>query len=409
MLQRIFNIHGLSHAPFFFTFIPALVFILFLSGCAAPQQFAERRYVWPPAPEIPRVEFLAAYWGGADFPKKGFAGFLEALTGAEHLKLDRPWGVTSDGEGKIYVTDINAAAVVIFDTKAGSVSLMGGKELAGTFENPIGLALDAAGNIYVSDSKKKMVFVFSKNGEPLTTIGGPDTLTWPVGLAVNDRLGRLYVADSQGHNIAVFDLSGKHLFTFGKSGGRNGQFRYPNSLAIAPDGSIVVADTINARVQVFDADGNFIRAMGRRGDGPTDLQIPKGIGVTKAGHIYVTDGRGHKIVIFSMEGHELTSIGGRMSYASVGTAKLYPGGFLQPTGLFIDKNDTIYVADSFNARIQVFQELNEEYLKKRPIEGKTEEILKSILKERKGKYDEGEAEAEAGDSDRKTPTPDTKH
>lgn len=354
-----------------------LLFVFFVVGCAATQSQVKRRFFWPPPPEVPRVEFLTAYWGAGDIPKKSWQLFVESMVGAEDISLERPWGVTSDGEGRIYVTDVNMAAVVIFDIKNSIVSFLGGKESGSSFENPIGIALDAAGNIYVSDSKKKMVFVFTRDEKPLMVIGSPDIFKWPVGLAINNKLGRLYVADAQGHNIQVFDLSGKHLFTIGRGGDRNGQFRYPNSVAIAPDGNIVVADTMNARVQVLDPDGKFIRKMGVRGDGPTDLQIPKGIGVTKAGHIYVTEGRGGKIVVFSMAGDTLTSIGGKFSYAGVTKMKLTPGGFLQPSGLFIDKNDTIYVADSFNARLQVFQELNEEYLKEHPVEGvKTEEILK---------------------------------
>lgn len=376
MTRRMLNIYGLRPA-LFFAFTSALIFILFLTGCAAPQQQAKRRYFWPPPPEVPRVEFLNAYWGEDDFPKTGWQAFMESLVGAEHIRLERPWGVTSDGEGKIYVTDMNESVVKVFDTKKYTVSYLGGKEEGGIFQNPIGLALDAAGNVYVSDSKKNLVFVYGKDEKPLMTIGGPEILKWPVGLAINDKLGRLYVANVQMHNIAVFDLSGKHLFSFARAGGRSGQLRYPNSVAIASDGSVVVADTMNARVQVFDSDGKFIRAMGNRGDGVTDLQIPKGIGVTKAGNIYVTDGRGNKIVVFSMNGDALTSIGGKFSYAGIGKMKLLPGGFLQPSGLFIDKNDTIYVSDSFNGRLQIFQELNEEYLKEHPVEGvETEEILK---------------------------------
>lgn len=358
----------------------ALVLFALLAGCATPQQQQKvsRRYFWPPPPEVPRVEFLKAYWGGGDFPKTGWQAFIDSLIGAENISLDRPWGVTSDGEGKIYVTDLNEAAVKIFDTKKYTVSYLGGAEGEGSFENPIGIALDAGGNIYVSDSKKNRVLVFGKDEKPLMTIGNEETLKWPNGLAIDNKLGRLYVANAQGHNIAVFDLSGKHLFSFGKGGDRNGQFRFPNSVAVAPDGNLVVADSMNARLQLLASDGAFIRTIGIRGDGPTDLQIPKGIGVTKAGHIYVTDGRGNKIVVYRMsDGAPLTSIGGKFSFAGAEKTRTYPGGFFQPSGLFIDKNDTIYVADSFNARLQIFQELNEEYLKEHPVEGvETEEILK---------------------------------
>ena len=40
-----------------------------------------------------------------------------------------------------------------------------------------------------------------------------------------------------------------------------------------------------------------------------------------------------------------------------------PGELMLPSGIFIDRDDRIYVADTFNHRIQIYQYLKEKALK----------------------------------------------
>lgn len=350
-----------------------VVMIFVITGCTATntktrqQQLAERRYFWPPLPDTPRIEFITSYKNTDDFPKTGKQVFLESLVGATEVRgFTKPWGLVSDGEGKIYVADVSDSQVTVLDLSNNKIEGMGKQELEGVFDTPIDVALDKDGNIYVSDSQKNRVFVFTKDEKPLTAIGDEKIWDWPGGLAIDDKLGRLYGINGHKHSIEVFELSGKHLFTIGKRGDGPGEFNYPTDLDIDSQGNLVVADAMNARIQILDPDGKFIRKIGRRGDGGTDFQLIKGIAVDrKTDNIYVVDGRGGRFIIFDKEGTPLLSVGGTVSVFTA--KKISPAGFLLPAGISIDKKGRIYVADSLNHRIQVFQIIDDEWLREHPV------------------------------------------
>ncbi len=342
--------------------------LLFLSGCAGPQQETkQRRYFWPPLPDTPKIEWIGAYSSQNDFPKTSGQMFKESIVGETDSKtFQKPWGVVSNGEGKVYVTDNQAAAVIVYDLNAKTVEYLGKENYEGLFESPMGIALDGSGNLYVSDSKKNRVFVFTKDGEPVMAIGDDSTLNWPTGIAVNSKTGRLYVPNARSSNVAVFDLAGKHLFSFGKMGSLERYFNRPAAVAIDSKGNVIVSDAMNARIQIFDQDGQFIRAFGRRGDGLTDFQQIKGVAVDKEDNIYVVDGRANRFLIFNQSGEALLVVGGAASIQIMGKAS--PGGFLLPQDIYIDKNNTIFIVDSLNRRFQIFQVIDDGWLKKHPIE-----------------------------------------
>lgn len=344
-----------------------LFFLIFLSGCASPE--VKRRYFWPHPPETPRIEFVAAYWSEDDFPMTTRKRLMDITTGvAQAPGFDKPWGIASNGEGKVYITDTNLGGVIIFDMNKQKVTLLGQEQMSrgGPFLAPVGITLDGNGNIYVSDPKRNRVYSFTKDEKPRKVIGDDKTLNWPVGMAVDDALGRLYVVNRRNHNIAVFDLEGKYITSFGQRGGGDGEFNFPTDLDVDSHGNIVVADSMNARVQVLDSAGKFIRKFGQRGDRPEDFRIIKGIAVSREDNIFVVDSAAERILVFNKEGDPLTAIGG--TAAVVETMRLNPGGFLIPQDIDIDKNDAVHVVDSMNKRFQIFQVINEEWLKSHPIE-----------------------------------------
>lgn len=355
--QALSKLH-IAFAPFF----TLILTLIFLSGCAGAQR-AKRRYFWPPLPDTPRIEWITSYSSQLDFPKTGTEAFMESVVGSEPNSLRKPWGVASDGNGRIYVTDSQAADVKVFDLNKKTMEpLLSGEEAL--FKTPIGVALDASGNIYISDSNKHRVFAFSSDGKPLFAIGEDEKLNGPTGLAVDDERKRIYIVNSRHNNIAVYDLAGNFLFTFSGPGTRPGRLNHPTDLDIDSKGNIVVSDSINGRVQVFNPDGKFVSTFGQRGDGPADFQLIKGIAVDKkTDNIYVVDGRADRFIIFSKSGQALLAVGRSASASKT----LSPGGFSLPQDISIDKNGAIYVVDSINSRVQVFQIIDEEWLKKNPI------------------------------------------
>jgi sugar lactone lactonase YvrE len=103
---------------------------------------------------------------------------------------------------------------------------------------------------------------------------------------------------------------------------------------VAKNGDIFVADghgaTTNNRVVKFSRDGDFIKAWGRRGSGPGEFNPPHGIAMDSRGRIFIADRGNNRIQIFDQEGTFLEE------WKQFG----------RPSGLFIDRNDTLYVADS---------------------------------------------------------------
>jgi sugar lactone lactonase YvrE len=142
----------------------------------------------------------------------------------------------------------------------------------------------------------------------------------------------------KGHQVFKFSPDGRLLMTLGKAGGgRDAEYFYqPNDVLVAPDGSIFVAEghssaaDANARILKFSKDGKLLKSWGRRGNGPEDLDQPHALAMDSRGRLFVGDRGNNRILIYDQEGKLLDT--------------WYQ--FSRPSGIYIDRNDVIYVADS---------------------------------------------------------------
>lgn len=172
----------------------------------------------------------------------------------------------------------------------------------------------------------------------------------PKGVAVAPD-GSLYVVDSRNNRIQKFDSSGQHILSWGEFGTGQGQFNEPWGVAVDAQGNVYVADWWNHRVQKFDGDGRFIAAWGEYGitngslGEPGVFYGPRSIAIDPKGNVYVADTGNHRIQVFDSSGRFLSQHGGRGSG---------DGQFEEPVGLAIDKDGYIFVADTWNRRIQRF-------------------------------------------------------
>ncbi|MDQ4078135.1 MAG: TIGR03663 family protein [Chloroflexota bacterium] len=163
--------------------------------------------------------------------------------------------------------------------------------------------------------------------------------------------GTLVVADSGNHRILILEPDGEVVSEFGSFGTEPGQFNEPWGVAVAPDGTIYVADTWNHRIQHLDQEGNVLHLWGRNVDtgGPlTDPGLfygPRDITVDEDGNVYVTDTGNKRVQVFDPEGNFLEQFGGTGVEA---------GQLAEPVGIDIAPDGTIYVADTWNQRIQAF-------------------------------------------------------
>ena len=348
------------------TWSVALLTFVLLAGCATGPVKAKQRYFWPPPPDVPRVEWLGFYQNKTQLKQEGFMS--EVLGDDNVISLGFPVFAAGDGMGRMYVSDHKLFGVMVFDFNTLTTHLLGspkGNVNTTGILRPSGIAFDADGLLYVGDTEGKKVFVFDKNEKAIRVLDFTKTCKSIAFFSIDKLRKHLIIPDVQGHKIVITDLSGKVINSFGVRGGRDGDFNYPSATAVDSSGNILVCDQMNARVEVFTPDGVFKSKFGKRGDGVGEFSIIKGVAVDSEGHVYVSDGRGNKVTIFSEAGDLLLQVG--YPFAEQSATSATPGGFNFPNGIFIDQNDTIYVADVLNLRVQVFQYLNEKYLKEHPV------------------------------------------
>jgi len=139
----------------------------------------------------------------------------------------------------------------------------------------------------------------------------------------------------------------------GEFGTAPGQLQNPRGLAAAPDGSIYVADSRNHRIQHFSADGELITSWGSFADATAGaapggtFNEPWGITVAPDGSVYVADTWNHRIQQFTADGQFITMWG------YFGQAEA-PDAFWGPRDVVVDSEGRVFVTDTGNKRIVVF-------------------------------------------------------
>jgi DNA-binding beta-propeller fold protein YncE len=208
--------------------------------------------------------------------------------------------------------------------------------------------VDRSGNVWVFErcggntcaaSTLAPVLEFDPSGRLVRTFGA-GLFVFPHAIHV-DREGNVFVADAdgkagKGHTVVKFDPDGKVLMTLGRpgvAGETNDTFNRPSAVVTAPNGDIYVADghggNSNARIVKFSKEGKFIKAWGRKGAGPGEFGELHAIALDSGGRVFVGDRGNNRIQIFDRDGGFL------------GEWKQ----FGRPSAIYIDANDTLYVAD----------------------------------------------------------------
>ena len=192
-------------------------------------------------------------------------------------------------------------------------------------------------HISVSDYSNNNIKMFTVQGRHVRTIDRGSTTFKPYGITISPD-GHIYVCDGANHCVCVFDVNGKFLFSFGSHGSGEVCFSWPRDLCFASDGFLYITDYNNSRICVYDKDGTFIRKF-------TTTYKPWCIDATDCGHLIVSSSLSHKVMIYTTGGdlvHVFGEHGGEL------------GQFCYPTGVSVDSDGLIYIADYDNHRIQVF-------------------------------------------------------
>jgi hypothetical protein len=136
------------------------------------------------------------------------------------------------------------------------------------------------------------VFKFSPKGDLLLTIGraggatGPTECCWQPNDVITNQKGEIFIAEGHGANpndrILKFTPQGKLIKTWGKRGTGPGEFNQPHALALDSQGRLFVGDRGNNRVQIMDQEGAFIA------DWP-QFSRPSGLFIDRNDNLYSAD------------------------------------------------------------------------------------------------------------------------
>jgi len=297
------------------------------------------RPVWPPAPETARIRFVRSIDPVGVRGRPSFFGRMARvfLGDREDPRMRQPYGIAVGPDRRVYVADTFGRAVHVYDLAKPAYSA-----IAVNGDSIIGVAV-VGSRLFVTDSVSSRLVALDARGRTLWTVDRSQGLMRPTGLAAAGD--QLYVVDTLANRVVVVGLDGAVRSHFGSRGSGPGQFNYPTNIALGPDGRLYVTDTMNFRIQIFTSDGLFQKSFGQLGDGSGDFAKPKGIAVDRAGRIYVVEGLNDVVQMFDDTGRLLLEFGG------TGTSD---GQLYLPTGIAI-VNDLVYVADSANRRVQVFE------------------------------------------------------
>ena len=212
---------------------------------------------------------------------------------------------------------------------------------------PYGIAFDSKGLVYVADQRVGAVFIFNLETRDTQLIrnGAEAHFGWINGLAIDDD-DRLFVSDGKLRRVVIFNP--KHEVESQITEG----LQDPVGLAIdTTNRFLYVVDTQQDQVMVYDADTlKLLRRIGTGGKNhflttAGDFGAPQGVAVDKDGNVYVTDTLNDRVEIFDAEGSFISTFG---------KAGDGPGYFARPKGIAVDGDGHIWVADAVQDRLQVF-------------------------------------------------------
>jgi sugar lactone lactonase YvrE len=306
--------------------------------------------------------------------------YSTSLYGSTH-----PIGIAVSASGdRIYV--IQGAATgegVVFDDR-GSVIGTFAPPVSDVGHQPSYAAVDpTSGELYVSDRLAGAVYVYDRDGayQRELRLIEPRPGWQPMGLAFN-AAGNLFVTDLSGPFILEIDRTGTVVRTLGQGD----QLSFPNGVAVDRDGNVYVTDSNNGRLLVYGTDGKVMARVGR-GAGAGALGLPRGLSIDTNGRVFITDTTAQGVFVYGrpvratsapVVGQPIRWYGGRTVVIPPGQSSEWGGqaqpaglapmqylGFFGepgisdaqfqfPNGMAVDGRGRVYVADTFNNRVQIW-------------------------------------------------------
>ncbi|MGD0632039.1 MAG: 6-bladed beta-propeller [Terracidiphilus sp.] len=212
---------------------------------------------------------------------------------------------------------------------------------------PYGMGVNSKGELFVADQRVGAVFIFNTETKATTLIGNGHEATFGLinSVAVDDD-DRLFVSDGKLRRVLVFDKTNKVVDQI-----KDGLID-PVGIAIDTENrQLYVVDTQADQVVVYDAD--TLKEKRRIGTGgkkhvlntPGDFSLPTFVALDKDGNVYVTDTMNWRVEIFDADGNFISQFGKHCDG---------PGCFSHPKGIAVDSDGHIWVADPMLDLLQAF-------------------------------------------------------
>ena len=211
---------------------------------------------------------------------------------------------------------------------------------------PMGVAVSPSGDrIYVTESDgARLVRIFDRAGKQVGTLQPPKSTGAshvPVYVALDPITSDVYVSDRPSEAVYVYSATGAYQRTFVPRGDLGGGWR-PLGLAFNQRGDLYVTDVSGPshRILVFRHDGTLIGTFGTA----DRLSFPNGIAIDPLGNIYVSDSNNGRLVIFDPAGKLIATINRGVGDGDLGL----------PRGAAIDDSNRLYIADTSAHAVKVY-------------------------------------------------------
>jgi len=270
----------------------------------------------------------------------------------ESIHLGEAAGVATDSKGNIFVYTRTGHPTISIGTSrafAHGGSRLFEFERNGKFMREIGQGLygflvaqqvrvDPQDNIWVVDQMSNMIIKFDPSGQVQLLLGRKAEAERIPALPLNRPPGAPGGGGGGEGPAAPRGLPG--------AGAQSDIFQRPTDVAWDAAGNIYVADGYgNARVAKFDKDGKFVKSWGSKGDAQNQFNTVHGIAIDSQGNVYVADSGNKRIQVFDPDGNFKTSISNVGSPSAIcitpgGHQYLYSSNSNPPDD--IDANGEIY-------------------------------------------------------------------
>jgi DNA-binding beta-propeller fold protein YncE len=219
--------------------------------------------------------------------------------------------------GSIYeVKDKSSSSITVEDTRTMdsrefNLSSYGSQKVYVRilFDRPFGVATDLLGNVFVVNNYSEAVMKFNSFNVfeySICSYGrGINQLSDPRGIAVDSKRN-IYVADTGNNRIQLFDLNGSYLKEWGGKGEKEGQFIDPMAVEVDGTGNVFVADNGNERIQVFDRKGKYLFQFKGKysGTGGQEGFQPVSMAIASDNYLFILDSFNNVLSLFEVKYEE---------------------------------------------------------------------------------------------------------